>query len=268
MGSTLELMQSRFPHIYDVHNKSTTLYALLSVYADRYDTQNKILKRLHDMIGIDTTHDEDLEHRWGSLLGIHKKNFETYDEYRNRLLMVYLSLAGGTAQSIKYAIASSIGICGDDIDKYIHVYDAWDYLNNVNINAEYGCMICTVDALADNNIMHMTNEIMSAINTTKASGIQPYLLFSCGEDDNGRILCKDDNVDKLILLDGDNTCNIHGNDDNDMYGIVYYESASIYSDRIPEWDTLGTNSLILNQSFVTNILKETDKHDMEVIIDV
>lgn len=297
MDSTLELMQSRFPHIYNVYDESTVLYALLSVYANKYNEQNKILDRLHDMIGIDTTHDEDLEHRWGSLLGIYKKNFETYDEYRNRLLMVYLSLAGGTAQSIKHAIASSIGICGDDIDKYIHVYDAWDYFNsdnstsdvlvtnntsvtlnnnfNTNTNTksdicgEYGYIVCTVDISANENVTNMKDEMMSAINATKASGIYPYLVFSCNDGDNGIMSCKDDIIDRLIIMPGKiDECNISSSDD-DIYGIIDYEYASIYADRIPKWDTLGTNSLILNESFVTNILQETDKHDdMEVIANV
>lgn len=197
----IERMQASFPHLYNVYDKSTILYALLSVFGERMGTRTDIIDRLYAMIGIDSTYDEDLEHRWGSLLGVYRQNGESFNDYRSRLLIVYSSLAGGTAEAIKFAIASAIGITSDTnaINQYIKVYDAWKYpyevpdksltnkddvLTNQNfitntevISATYGHIICTVDLSVDEGIAGMYSKIMNAINTTKASGIYPYLLF-------------------------------------------------------------------------------------------
>ena len=100
----LPQMQEKFPHIYDIYNEKTILYALLSVYADRSKEKLRIIDRLYAMIGIDSTYDEDLEYRWGSLLGVYRNKGESYSDYRSRLLIIYSSLAGGTAEAIKYAI--------------------------------------------------------------------------------------------------------------------------------------------------------------------
>lgn len=197
----IERMQASFPHLYNVYDKSTILYALLSVFGERMGTRTDIIDRLYAMIGIDSTYDEDLEHRWGSLLGVYRQNGESFNDYRSRLLIVYSSLAGGTAEAIKFAIASAIGITSDTnaINQYIKVYDAWKYpyevpdksltnkddvLTNQNfitntevISATYGHIICTVDLSVNEGIAGMYSKIMNAINTTKASGIYPYLLF-------------------------------------------------------------------------------------------
>lgn len=197
----IERMQASFPHLYNVYDKSTILYALLSVFGERMGTRTDIIDRLYAMIGIDSTYDEDLEHRWGSLLGVYRQNGESFNDYRSRLLIVYSSLAGGTAEAIKFAIASAIGITFDTnaINQYIKVYDAWKYLyevpdksltnkddvltnqnfitNTEVISATYGHIICTVDLSVNEGIAGMYSKIMNAINTTKASGIYPYLLF-------------------------------------------------------------------------------------------
>lgn len=196
----LPQMQASFPHLYDVYNEKTILYALLSVYADRAKSRLRIIDRLYAMIGIDSTYDEDLEYRWGSLLGIKRNSGESYSDYRARLLIIYASLAGGTAEAIKYAIASTIGISSsqDEINRYIKVYDAWEYPGNTDrsitnkndvflnqnfitntelISIDYGHIICTVDLEANTNVTTMYDKIMNAINKTKASGIYPYLLF-------------------------------------------------------------------------------------------
>ena len=97
----LPQMQASFPHLYDVYNEKTILYALLSVYADRAKSRLRIIDRLYAMIGIDSTYDEDLEYRWGSLLGIKRNSGESYSDYRARLLIIYASLADGTAEAIE-----------------------------------------------------------------------------------------------------------------------------------------------------------------------
>ena len=125
----LSRMQGNFPHIYDVYNDKTILYAILSIYASKYNMTRDIIDRIYGMIGIETTYDEDLEHRWGSMLGIYKEIGESYDDYRARLMIVYASFSGGTAEAIKYAVAVTVGISTEKsvIDKYINIIDAWEY---------------------------------------------------------------------------------------------------------------------------------------------
>lgn len=261
----IESMQSRFPNIYDVYNKNTILYALLSIYASRMNYTTEMIDRLYAMIGIDSTYDEDLEHRWGSLLGLPKLSDETYDDYRSRLMIVYSSLAGGTAESIKYAIASTVGISEnkDLIDKYIHIYDAWKYSGSFEsiIDKSYGHIVCIVDLIVNENMASMNNKILKSINTSKASGIMPYLFFIYTINE----LCK------IIANDIEDTMAIHDNsadvctiavDEMQANGVKCNISHDICSlNRALStniWSSFGTNSLILNNDFTTNMLEETD----------
>lgn len=192
-------LQESFPQIYDVYNDKSILYTLLYVYANRFANRNSIIARLYGMIGIETTYDEDLERRWGSLLGIKRNNGEPIDEYRSRLMLVYASLAGGTEEAIKYAIASIVNVPDDAIK----VYDAWlydgadnpalnEYLadpNNTidpeNENAYgYGAFVCTVDIGFNEGLLNYHDKIIQAINKTKASGTKPYLIFIYAMCDN------------------------------------------------------------------------------------
>ena len=78
MSDTIRMMQSRFPNIYNVYDENTIIYTLLMVYADRMDNNTSIIDRINNMIDIDSTSNEDLEHRWGSMLGIYRMNGESY----------------------------------------------------------------------------------------------------------------------------------------------------------------------------------------------
>ena len=288
----LSRMQGNFPHIYDVYNDKTILYAMLSIFASKYNMTRDIIDRIYGMIGIETTYDEDLEHRWGSMLGIYKEVDESYDDYRARLMMVYISFSGGTKEAIKYAVAISCGIGTDKniIDKYIDITDAWDYdhtitdtshtydaitnstkhtlNNNFILNKPYdirkdGAFICTIDLSIDENIYYYKDKILEAINSTRASGIRPYLVFlyisddivnmyrdadvdnihineSC--DDTGDMINNLDIMsDNIVINDDTDNCNIsiRSNIWDDGYGCTNttmitnrYKNADHYSDII------------------------------------
>ena len=247
----IESMQSRFPNIYDVYNKNTILYALLSIYASRMNYTTEMIDRLYAMIGIDSTYDEDLEHRWGSLLGLPKLSDETYDDYRSRLMIVYSSLAGGTAESIKYAIASTVGISEnkDLIDKYIHIYDAWKYSGSFEsiIDKSYGHIVCIVDLIVNENMASMNNKILKSINTSKASGIMPYLFFIYTINE----LCK------IIANDIEDTMAIHDNS-ADVCTIAVYKNTYLALLNMADV-LLNTNSFVLNGEYKTK--------DIEVLED-
>lgn len=190
----LPQLQSLFPSIYDVYNENTIIYALLSIYADNIKSRITIIDRLNAMIGIQSTYDEDLERRWGNILGIYKSVSESYDNYRSRLMLTYISLMGGTVKAIQYAIASVLSVVDyNNISKYIHVYDAWKYngsldisklVNDGIITQEYGDIICLIDIACNENSIVNANDIKNAINIVKASGVMPQLLFLYTAIDN------------------------------------------------------------------------------------
>lgn len=276
----IEKMQSSFPQTYNVYDKKTILYALLSVFGSKYGVRTDTIDRLYAMIGIDSTYDEDLEHRWGSLLGIHRQLNESYVDYRNRLKIVYSSLNGGTAEAIKYAIASAAGIESQSeiIDKYIGVYDAWEYNNYIDpslfdleeITDEsslYGCIICTVDIAEINNQLEH-NKVLEAINNTKASGIRSLLLFIYGTmDESATLSYNDEQSYNDIKHNTTDSGELSGSDDvhaNMSYGGTD-ESTKFKGLSIDKWSNSGTNSAILNVSFITNMYEEPDEY-IDVII--
>lgn len=294
MNSTqiLENMQSSFPHIYNVYDDNSILYALLSVYANRYANRNQILTRLYSMIGIDTTYDEDLERRWGSLLGVYRNNGESMNDYRARLMIVYASLAGGTEEAIKYAVASTIGISDDPnlINEYIKIYDAWLYDKYVTPNEDdptydpitnssfaktndgfilnkdydirkYGAFVCTVDVGVNEGISAYYDKIMHAINITKASGTAPYLVFlyitrevaSIVTDDNEKIVIHESSFTESGRIVG---CPEPLFDD---IVITEHEVRSLPS-VASGCSFFGTNTphITLNDGFITNMQMDTD----------
>jgi hypothetical protein len=138
---------------------------------------------MDDMIGIDTTRDEDLQYRWGNMLSINKRSDESYVAYRNRLKMAYPSLVGGTANAIIYAIASVIGVSSDQsmISNYIKVYDAWEYDGPIEIDPSiknYCHILCIIDLTIGQNAIDMEQQIYDAINIVKASGVMPHIMYT------------------------------------------------------------------------------------------
>jgi hypothetical protein len=140
--SSLDNIQYRLPAFYDKYNEDSVLHGVIGVFADVDDSRNRLIDRVNNAIGIDTTHDEDLQYRWGNLLSIDKRFNESYAAYRNRLKMAYPSLIGGTEDAIIYAIASAIGVTDSQnlIDGYIGVYDAWENYNGT-VDAKTGTSI-------------------------------------------------------------------------------------------------------------------------------
>lgn len=183
----LELIQMKLPEFYKKYEfKSETdksvMYAILKALSDTVDSNNRIVKRLDAAIGIDTTYDEDLEHRWGSLLGISKKESESYDLYRNELKLVIPSLVGGTKESIIHAIAVAIGISKDNAiqSDYIDVVDGWEYTGDAAVDDMYrqpGSFVCTIDLSIGDNAINIENKVASMINSVKASGTAFCVLY-------------------------------------------------------------------------------------------
>lgn len=268
----IERMQSSFPHIYNVYDKSSVLYALISVFGQKYGMRTDTIDRLYAMIGIDSTYDEDLEFRWGSLLGMPRRINESYGEYRGRLKIIYSSLNGGTAKAIKFAIASAANINADidSINRHVHVYDAWEYPyyvdpkllgidEVVDESSLYGSIICTVDLDGVKRAIDY-DALNKVINQTKASGVNPYLMFLHNTEELASFPYNMDNMFDVIRyneLIETNSINAIDNDDQIVAYKPIEESASL-GDR--SWNDFGTNSAILNDNFVTNMYVELDEH--------
>lgn len=263
-SNTLSRMQGNFPHIYDVYNDKTILYALLSIYASKYDLTREIIDRIYGMIGIETTYDEDLEHRWGSMLGIYKEIGESYDDYRERLMIVYASFSGGTKEAIKYAVAVTVGISTEKsvIDKYINIIDAWEYDHELIPHDAHkdGAFVCTIDLSINESIHYYKDKIMNAINKTRASGINAYLVFLYISDEIADVVRNSDTETMIVRESSNDECTAEVDDKLvDTVKQTIYEASKMHSSYSSEWsrDGLNTNK-VLNINFKTNMLAETD----------
>lgn len=187
-NKNLELIQMKLPRFYEKYelrstdDKKSVMYAVLNAFANALDSSNTAIIRLDAMIGIDTTYDEDLQHRWGDLLGIDKKIDESYNLYRSKLKLAIPSLIGGTRDAIIYAIAIVIGIEKDNALQadYIDVVDGWEYDGDVDIPDEYrqyGCFVCTIDMSVGEGAIDVEQQIIDSINSVKASGTAFYVAY-------------------------------------------------------------------------------------------
>ena len=185
--SNLELIQNKLPKFYEKYeykfdNEKSVMFTILKSISNVFDEDNTLINRLDAAIGIDTTHNEDLQYRWGDLLGINKKDSESYDLYRNKLKLAIPSLIGGTKDAIIYTIATVIGIEKNDNiqDDYIEVVDGWEYNGNADIPdeyKEYGNFVCTINMSVGQGAIDIEQQIIDAINSVKASGIRFYVVY-------------------------------------------------------------------------------------------
>jgi len=163
---------ARFPELYDI-SQTSTLYKLIDAISAEFDIQSSQIDALNAMIGINTTLGGDLDSRWGSLLSVPRNTGEGDEEYRSRLKNSVTSLSGGTAYSIKYAIAVGLGINNDQaaMDKMITIYDAWNYPGEISgIDKTYCNIICEIDLDYTEYTPAMESIVMSRAHDSKASG--------------------------------------------------------------------------------------------------
>lgn len=269
--TALEELQSRFPHIYDVYNEKTILYALLDIYAKNHEYKLGLIDRLYAALGIEDTYDEDLEWRWGSLLNLYRHPNESYSDYRSRLEIVYPSLVGGTAEAIKYAVATAIGLTSDSdvIDQYIHVYDAWEYKGEIIDDGsshdlkKYGAFVVTVDLSISETIADYQKAVTEAVMNTKASGTQPYIIYLYVFYDSAAIKNSGDDVDIIDIKDTKYEDVILAVDDEllpEVLTVSYNEIAGLLADD----DVLSHIEQVLSEN--TGIYTDDQIDDMLDII--
>lgn len=183
----LEQIQSKLPRFYKKYElkdsgEKSVMYALLNAFVKSMVDSYDMVARLDDALGIDTTHGEDLQARWGNLLGINKKDTESYDLYRSKLKLAIPSLVGGTRDTIIYAIATVIGIEKDKElqSDFIDVVDGWEYNGEAEIPdefKEYGNFVCTIDMSVGESAIDVEQQMIDSINRVKASGTNFYVIY-------------------------------------------------------------------------------------------
>lgn len=186
-NTNLELIQMKLPEFYEKYGlkesgEKSVMHTILNAIAHNIDNNMAVTNRLDAAIGVDTTYDEDLQYRWGNLLGINKKDTGSYDLYRSELKLAVPSLIGGTREAIIYAMAIVIGIEKDSALQadYIDVVDGWEYAGDAEIPEKYkkyGCFICTIDMSVGQGAMDMEQALIDSINKVKASGTSFYIVY-------------------------------------------------------------------------------------------
>lgn len=232
--SNIDLIQEKLPRFYRKYpikgeNERSNMHPVLLAFSSLLDSTSTIVDRIDGMMGIDTTYNEDLYHRWGSILGISKGN-GSWELFRNKIKLAMLSGVGGTKQAIKFAVAiiASIEDNAELQDKYIQVIDAWEYdgkivpnefdpnfdpvlndelftlndtfkLNNEYDPHKYGGFVVILDLAANEMILTPDNGIVwDTINTVKAAGTNGYLIYVYTTNDGCNIHGEYDVLDKLI----------------------------------------------------------------------
>lgn len=177
----LEAILNRLVSYYDKDDKSQ-IYNILKAFADEFEiVSSEYIDRADNAIGVETSDGKDLDWRWGSLLNVARRNGENDDTYRKRLLSVVNSLQGGTAASIRYAVAIFLGLANDDAkaERCIRVYDGWKYPNAEIEMKAYGHLICVFKLDPEDQDLYYSGiegDIEKQIGLIKAAGVIAHVI--------------------------------------------------------------------------------------------
>lgn len=180
----LDLMLNKLPHFYNT-NPTSNIYKLFSALSDEFNiVYQNCITRIDSDTDIYTTAEEDLEWRWGSLLGIKRGEDESVEVYRNRLALVTNTLHGGTANSLKYAIAIFLRLTEypDEMDDCIHIYDGWECTDSEATSEmkQNGHVVCIFSFSSMNKDIAyydgIEDDIMIYLNSIKAAGVIVHII--------------------------------------------------------------------------------------------
>lgn len=175
----IDAVMGRFPqHVYNPEDKNSSLYKLIKAIVDEFNITMSNIDRVDKMLGVGTVLPEDIYERFGVLLGIKKHKSETAEQYRTRLKTSIASLSGGTADAIKFAIASGLGILDDPsaMDR-IQVYDAWEYKGEATTESSYGYIVCEVDLNNGAYSVDMDRTVAESVDNVKAAGVGVQFVY-------------------------------------------------------------------------------------------
>lgn len=177
----LEAILNRLVSYYDKDDKSQ-IYNILKAFADEFEiVSSEYIDRADNAIGVETTDGRDLDWRWGSFLNVARQDGEDDDTYRKRLSSVANSLQGGTAASIRYAVAISLGLANDDAkaERCIKIYDGWKCPDAEEEMKAFGHLVCVFKLDPEDQDLYYTgieDDIEKQINFTKAAGVIAHVI--------------------------------------------------------------------------------------------
>jgi hypothetical protein len=153
------------------------LHKLIKSIVDEFNFTMDNIYKIDKAIGIDTVLPDDIYNRFGALINIKQNAGESDEQYRSRLKVSVTSLSGGTAEAIKYAVASGLGINNSSEMDRIHVYDAWKYDGDGDVIRDYGYIICSVDLNNGSYSTDIERIVTESANNVKASGVSIQFIY-------------------------------------------------------------------------------------------
>ncbi len=180
----LDAMLDKLPHFYNI-DPTSNIYKILNALSNEFDIiYDDYISRIDSDIDVYTTAEEDLEWRWGNLLGIKRGEDEPVDIYRNRLALVTNTLHGGTADSLKFAIAIFLRLTDNpaEMDKCIHIFDGWlctdtEATSDMKQNGHVICIFSFSELNRDIAYYDgIENDVIAYINSVKAAGITAHVI--------------------------------------------------------------------------------------------
>lgn len=151
--------------------------AIIDSISHEIELTDENISAIDDLLGISSTPGNELDARWGTMLNMPRKYLEHDEIYRNRLKLAFNVDSGGTISSIKKAVATVLGIEGNQvaIDKRVVISDSWEYDGEFlpQITVGPGHAVCVVDL--DNQLFdkygNVTDAIKDAIINAKSIGV-------------------------------------------------------------------------------------------------
>lgn len=263
MNDITNRILNRIPGFFDYDDK--ILRSIIDAFVPEIEKLYENVKVVEDIISIDKVHDDDLYNRFGSMFGMQKYSYESYDIYRNRIKSVIASKYGGIKQLIKNTVASYINITDyNEIEDHIHIYETatYDGVLDQAISREPGNFIVMIDSEILYNIdFVIPKQLKQVINNVKAAGVNAYTTYTFTTlfDDPIMNINEQDDLFIMVIKHGDDNANQATYDnirkDNIYIGNVVDESDIIFRDI----DARTNNILsLLNKTFITNGLSHYD----------
>lgn len=175
----LEYIINRLPSFYNTDNGSI-IRAIINSISDELDIVDNQHNVIQSLIGINTTYNNELDSRWGKMLGISRNNNESDGSYRDRLKSSIIRLRGGTRDALQYAVAIILGIddSASNINNQIKIYDAWTYTNyGIYTSTSYGIAVIEIN-IGNNSIVGLRNKLENIVSSVKACGVRIDLILN------------------------------------------------------------------------------------------
>lgn len=178
----LQPVLNRLPDFMDVDSANSKIKAIIKAITDELALYDEQADYVNSMLSIDGAVGTDIDMRFGKMFNIPRIVGEDDDLYRNRLKLSIGGLAGGTLDSLRYAIAVALNINNDVVAMYkrIDVMDAWDYTGDVPVTKTYGYVVCIIDLDGATYTYRggIEEAVQKTVDINKAAGVTVQCIFT------------------------------------------------------------------------------------------